>query len=85
MGEGPQPGDYTLIEENGYPELRGMMTWSINSDKTCNPSYGFVNTWSKIFTNTPYIEIDNVAEIIEGNEDGGKLRLHFLMMNLMTS
>ena len=75
MGEGPQPGDYTLIEENGYPELRGMMTWSINSDKTCNPSYGFVNTWSKIFTNTPYIEIDNVAEIIEGNEDGGKIEV----------
>ena len=76
MGEGDQPGDYKLIEKNGYPDLRGMMTWSINSDKTCSPSYGFVNTWSKIFTNTPYIEISNVSDILEGEENGGEIEVN---------
>ena len=76
MGEGDQAGDYELIEKDGYPGLRGMMTWSINSDKTCSPSYGFVNTWSKIFTNTPYIEISNVSDILEGEENGGEIEVN---------
>ena len=70
IGEGPQPGSYELIQEGGYPDLKGMMTWSINSDKGCNPSYGFVDTWSKVFTSNPYIEIKNSDEIYEGQEDG---------------
>lgn len=71
-GEGPKPGSYELIQEGGYPDLRGMMTWSINSDKLGNPSYGFVDTWSKVFTSNPYIEIKNPNEIYEG-EEGGKI------------
>ena len=71
-GEGPKPGSYELIQEGGYPNLRGMMTWSINSDKSCNPSYGFVDTYSKVFTSNPYIEIKNPNEIYEG-EEGGKI------------
>ena len=39
-GLGPQPGTYTLTNTSGYPNLGGMMTWSINWDKvaTCNAS-----------------------------------------------
>ncbi|MAS52453.1 MAG: hypothetical protein CMD20_04535 [Flavobacteriales bacterium] len=70
IGEGPQPGSYELIQDGGYPDLRGMMTWSINSDKTCGPSYGFVDTYSKVFTDAPYIEINNISEIYESEEDG---------------
>ncbi|MBI34881.1 MAG: hypothetical protein CMP67_05905 [Flavobacteriales bacterium] len=70
IGEGPQPGSYTLIQSGGYPDLRGMMTWSINSDKKCSPSYGFVDTYSKVFTDAPYIEIENISEVYEGEEDG---------------
>lgn len=29
-GNGPKPGNYTLVQSGGYPNLRGMMTWSIN-------------------------------------------------------
>lgn len=72
IGEGPQPGSYKLIQEGGYPDLRGMATWSINNDKTCNPSYGFVDTYSKVFTSDSYIEIKNPNEIYEG-EEGGKI------------
>jgi chitinase len=75
IGEGPQPGSYKLIQEGGYPDLRGMMTWSINSDRTCYPSYGFVDTYSKIFTSNPYIEIKNSNEIYEGIEAGGKIEV----------
>jgi chitinase len=69
MGNGPKPGSYTLVEPNGYPDLMGMMTWSINSDRKCSPSYGFVDTYSKIFTDSAYIEIENVDDIRLGAED----------------
>lgn len=49
MGRGPQPGSYTLKQQGGYPDLRGMMTWSINSDAACSPSYEYVNTWERLF------------------------------------
>lgn len=49
-GDGPKPGNYTLKKSGGYPDLRGMMTWSINSDAKCSPSYGYVSTYEKLFT-----------------------------------
>lgn len=51
MGKGPQPGSYTLIEPAGYPQLGGMMTWSINWDaaESCNGTYSYANTFSTIF------------------------------------
>jgi chitinase len=71
IGEGPKPGSYRLLEPDGYPDLRGMMTWSINSDRKCGPAYGFVDTWSKVFTDMPYIEIKNKEDIFELQENGG--------------
>ncbi|MCP4520195.1 MAG: T9SS type A sorting domain-containing protein [Cytophagales bacterium] len=48
-GKGSKSGRYTLKNSDGYPDLRGMMVWSINSDKNCSPSYGYVENWEKIF------------------------------------
>lgn len=50
-GEGSKPGSYTLVQTSGYPELKGMMTWSINWDAvaTCGAVYNFANGFSLIF------------------------------------
>ena len=76
MGKGPQPGQYKLKKEGGFPEIKGMMTWSINSDRGCDPSYGFVDTWGKLFTDSSYIEISNVEDIYEQEEDGKKIAVN---------
>ncbi len=48
-----QPGAYKLRREGGYPNLRGMMTWSINWDATdsCTVSYQFADNFAKLFPN----------------------------------
>ena len=74
-GLGPKPGNYTLQKIGGYPNIMGMMTWSINSDRKCYPSYGYVDTWSKIFTNDPYIIISAPTDIFEQNEKGAIIRV----------
>lgn len=50
-GMGPQPGSYTLKEPNGYPDFRGMMTWSINWDATasCGGSYTYAQHFDDLF------------------------------------
>jgi len=75
-GKGPQPGSYTLKTPGGYPDLLGMMTWSINSDRKCSPSYGFIDTWGKIFTDSSYVEIDNNGDIYEQLENGKLLQIN---------
>ncbi|WP_281613851.1 glycosyl hydrolase family 18 protein [Flammeovirga sp. SubArs3] len=40
-------GDYTLVKSEGYPELRGMMTWSINWDKTT--AYEYAASYDSFF------------------------------------
>lgn len=76
LGKGPQPGNYKLKTTGGFPNLKGMMTWSINSDKNCDPSYGFVDTYSKIFTDSSYIEIENGTDIYEQSETGGIIKVN---------
>ncbi len=51
LGEGPQPGTYTLVQTGGYPDLRGMMTWSINWDAvaTCDGAYSYAENFQRIF------------------------------------
>ena len=51
LGEGPQPGSYTLVQPGGYPDLRGMMTWSINWDavSACNGMYSYAENFERIF------------------------------------
>ncbi len=50
-GEGPQPGTYTLTQTAGYPDLRGMMTWSINWDAAanCGGVYTFAQNFNNLF------------------------------------
>ena len=50
--EGPKPGTYTLENTNGYPNLRGLMTWSINWDAiaTCNATnYEYAQNYEALF------------------------------------
>jgi chitinase len=58
-GNGPQPGSYTLSNAGGYPDFRGMMTWSINWDAvaTCGNSNEFVNTYQDIFGGTSGVNV----------------------------
>ncbi len=51
LGSGPQPGSYTLQQPNGYPDLRGLMTWSVNWDAmpSCNGAYGYADAYERIF------------------------------------
>ncbi|MBS1494066.1 MAG: T9SS type A sorting domain-containing protein [Bacteroidetes bacterium] len=51
MGTGPKPGNYTRVST--YPNLRGMMTWSINWDNTttCHTTrYEFAKNFARIFS-----------------------------------
>ncbi|MBK8365272.1 MAG: T9SS type A sorting domain-containing protein [Bacteroidetes bacterium] len=50
-GTGPQPGSYTLLQSGGYPDLRGMMTWSVNWDavNTCGTADEFAENFETIF------------------------------------
>ncbi len=53
LGQGPKPGSYTL-QGGPYPNLGGMMTWSMNWDNstTCNGSAGeFASNYEAIFGN----------------------------------
>lgn len=51
LGKGPKPGNYTLQQSGGYPNLLGMMTWSINWDaqSNCESSYSYAKTYKDIF------------------------------------
>lgn len=51
LGQGPQPGVYTLAQPGGYPTLRGMMTWSINWDavSACNGANSYAENYERIF------------------------------------
>lgn len=56
LGKGPKPGTYVLAQTGGYPNLRGMMTWSINWDavSTCASRYQYANNYESIFGNLIY-------------------------------
>ena len=50
-GEGTQPGTYTLVQTGGYPNLNGMMTWSINWDAVanCGGTYTYATNYEYLF------------------------------------
>ncbi len=52
-GKGPRPGTYLLANPGGYPDLRGMMTWSINWDAIagCGGSYEYASNYKRLFGN----------------------------------
>lgn len=51
-GLGQKPGNYTLAQFGGYPDLKGLMTWSINWDavNNCGSSYEFANNYEYNFS-----------------------------------
>ncbi len=53
LGKGPKPGTYMLIQSGGYPNLKGMMTWSINWDavSACAGKYQYANNYQGIYGN----------------------------------
>lgn len=63
LGNGSQPGSYELINPTGYPDIAGLMTWSINWDAVtdCGNTYGFADTFQQIFDTT------TGADLIEAN------------------
>lgn len=66
-GTGPQPGTYVLNQLNGYPALRGMMTWSINWDavNTCESTYQYAENFENIFgISTGTLNIQFILESI---------------------
>lgn len=48
MGTGPKIGKYTLVTTGGYPDLRGMATWSINEDYDGGNAYA--SNYATIFS-----------------------------------
>ncbi len=50
-GDISKPAGWTYTRTATYPDLRGLMTWSINEDnKTCNGAWSFANNFSCAFT-----------------------------------
>lgn len=78
LGQGPRPGRYTLRNPDGYSDLRGMMTWSINADRSCGPGYHYVRNYEILFTDEPYFMISTEESILEGEEDGAIIRVDVL-------
>ena len=78
-GFGPPPGNYILANVNGYPTLRGMMTWSVNWDavNTCGSSWEYANNYQHIFgTSTSLATItknDNI--LIYPNPSHGEFKI----------
>lgn len=60
LGEDSQPGSYQLAHSEGYPNLLGMMTWSINWDAAanCDENYSFTENYENIFGDVPIILSD---------------------------
>lgn len=63
LGVGPKPGSYTLLTSGGYPDLRGMATWSINEDY--DGSYAFATNYASIFScvTTNVLDAQNLSAL----------------------
>jgi chitinase len=80
MGNGPAPGSYTLQNTNAYPNIRGMMTWSINWDavNTCESAYNYASNFEDIFLQPTSIRNDNLNPSIVNifpNPSTGKINI----------
>ena len=56
-GKGSKPGSYAMVSGSGYPNLKGMMTWSINWDAKaqCNGAYSFAECYQNVHTEPPQV------------------------------
>ena len=77
-GIGSKPGTYTLNQTSGYPNLGGLMTWSINWDKvaTCNStSYQYAQNYQSLFgtLGTNEVAFNSEKEIVYPNPATDKI------------
>jgi chitinase len=82
IGNGPAPGAYTLVNANLYPNIRGMMTWSINWDalSTCASAYNYANNFEDIFMlTTEDIELISATSTLNvfPNPSDGRINIDF--------
>lgn len=78
LGVGPKPGIYTLNQTGGYPNLGGMMTWSINWDKvtTCNTTaYAYAQNYVQIFGATLSAPEADVTNFIRLSPNPGREKI----------
>ena len=71
FGTGPQPANYVKV--SSYPNLRGMMDWSINWDAqvNCGPYYEFARNYEMIFQKTT-----GITQNTSSTGTGFKFRFH---------
>lgn len=63
----PAGMQYSLLSAGGYPNIRGMMTWSANEDATwnCSGTYTYANTYDELFPYDPVgLDEKEIAESI---------------------
>jgi len=63
LGNGVKVGDYTIKGNGAYPNLRGLMTWSINNDAlvNCGSTYEYAQVYEDVFQ--PLITKENKINI----------------------
>jgi chitinase len=82
-GKGLRPGSYVLSQAGGYPDLRGMMTWSINWDAStvCGGVYEYAANFERMFgSSTEAVIADGESAKIEvyPNPAGDRLNVFLL-------
>ena len=78
LGVGPKPGVYTLNQAGGYPNLGGMMTWSINWDKVTNcntTAYAYAQNYVQIFGTTLSAPAADVTNSIRLSPNPGREKI----------
>jgi chitinase len=65
LGKGPRPGTYVLNKATGYPDLGGMMTWSINWDSVSanGKRYPYASVYHALF-GTPPLPVPDQVQLI---------------------
>ena len=87
-GNGTQPGSYSLVNTSGYPDFRGMMTWSINWDAvaSCGSAYEYAQNFQNIFsTTTSIVNADNSEKLFSVFPNPTNDVLHFNISNHLNS
>ena len=74
MGTGPKVGDYTLKKSGGYPDLAGIMTWSLDNDyrTDCGSRYSFADAADQVIgpISNENIKANTSLELVPNPSDG---------------
>jgi len=66
-GNKPAGMTYTLAKPGGYPNFRGLMTWSVNYDHG-KINYNLANTISKLYDDFDGNPLENCGEVVADEE-----------------